>query len=131
MTRAQVWNSWSPGCQATCPNRDIPAVLVRPCIQNALGKNSKLSPSGYSLHRREAAQSCSRTMWRDYIFNPAWSRLGVERAELSEIAVDREEFRVHLGLLRSRLSPKENRARKWVNEHECVGLIEPQFFKVC
>jgi len=74
---------------------------------------------------------CSRTRWRDYIFNPAWSRLGVEPPELSEIAVDREVFRVLLMLLPLRLSPKENRARKWVNEHECVGLIEPQFFKVC
>ena len=51
--------------------------------------------------------------------------------ELSEIAVDREVFRVLLGLLPLRLSPKESRARKWVNEHECVGLIELQFFKVC
>jgi len=49
---------------------------------------------------------------RDYIYDLAWSRLGVERAELSEIAVDREEFRVHLGLLPSRLSPKEKWARK-------------------
>jgi len=82
-------------------------MLVRPCIQNALGKNGKLSHSGYSLHRREAAQSCSRTMWRDYIFNPAWSRLGVEPQELSEIAVGREVFRVLLGLLPLRLSPRK------------------------
>ena len=106
-------------------------MLVRPCIQNAPKKNGKLSRSGYSLHRRETAQSCSRTRWRDYIFNPAWSRLGVEPPELSEISVDREVFRVLLGLLPPRLSPKENRARKSVNEHECVGLTEPQFFKVC
>jgi len=54
--------------------------------------------------------------------NPAWSRLGVEQAELSEIAVDREAYSVILALLPLRLSPKEKRARKWVNEHECVGL---------
>jgi len=53
-----------------------------------------------------------RTRWRDYISGLAWYRLGVERAELSEIAVDREVFRVLLGLLPPRLSPKEKRARK-------------------
>jgi len=39
--------------------------------------------------------------------NPAWSRLGVEQAELSEIAVDREVYSVILALLPLRLSPKE------------------------
>jgi len=48
----------------------------------------------------------------DYISDLAWYRLGVEPPELSEIAVDREVFRVLLGLLPLRLSPKENRARK-------------------
>jgi len=60
-------------------------------------------------------------MWRDYISDLAWSHLGVEPAELSEIAVDREVFQVPLRLLPSRLSPKE----KWhENEkmNECVGL---------
>jgi len=38
-----------------------------------------------------------RPRWSDYIFNPAWSRLGVEPAELSEIAVDREVFQVLRG----------------------------------
>jgi len=32
--------------------------------------------------------------WSDYISDLAWSRPGVESAELSEIAVDREVFRV-------------------------------------
>ena len=57
-----------------------------------------------------------RTTLCNYISDLAWSRLGVERAELSEFAVDREEFRVHLGLLLSPLSPKEKRTRKWVDE---------------
>ena len=48
---AQVWNLWSPEYQATSPNREIPAVLVRPCIQNVPGKNCELSLSGYSLHQ--------------------------------------------------------------------------------
>jgi len=40
----------------------------------------------------------------------AWSRLGVEPAEPSEIAVDREVFQVLLGLLSPRPSPEEKRA---------------------
>jgi len=45
-----------------------------------------------------------RTSWIDYIFDLAWSRLGVEPTELSEIAfaVDREVFQV----LRGRLPPR-------------------------
>ena len=53
-----------------------------------------------------------RSSWRDYISALAWSRLGVDRGELSEIAVDLEVFRVHLGLLPPRPFPKEKRARK-------------------
>jgi len=51
-------------------------------------------------------------MWRDYTFDLSWSRLGVEPAELSEIAVDREVFRILLGLLTPRPSSKEKRERK-------------------
>jgi len=51
-----------------------------------------------------------RPRWSDYISDLAWSRLGVEPAELSEIAVDREVFQVLLGLLLPRRSLEENRA---------------------
>ena len=44
--RSQLWN------------REIPA--VQPCVQNAPGKIGEVRPSGYSLHRREAAQSLSK-----------------------------------------------------------------------
>jgi len=42
------------------------------------------TPTGNMLRARP------RTRWRAYISDLAWFRLGVERAELSEIAVDRE-----------------------------------------
>jgi len=42
---------------------------------------------------------CPKTRLNDYISDLAWSRLGVEATELSEIAVDREVFRVLLVLL--------------------------------
>jgi len=53
-----------------------------------------------------------RTRWRDHIFDLAWFRLGVDRGELSEIPVDREVFRLHLGLLHPQPFPKEKRAGK-------------------
>ena len=71
-----------------------------------------------------------RTRWRDYISGLAWYRLGVERAELSEIAVDREVFRVLLGLLPPRLSPKEKRARKWVNEWVCRPTLNLSVYEI-
>ena len=56
-----------------------------------------------------------------FISDLAWSRLGLERAELSEIAVDREVFRTPLGLL-----PWDSSQRKSGHENEkmneCVGL---------
>jgi len=51
-----------------------------------------------------------RTSWINYISDLAWSRLGVEQAELSEIAVDREVVQVLLGLLPPRPSQEENQA---------------------
>jgi len=47
------------------------------------------------------------TRWSDYISDLAWSRIGVEPAELSEILVDREVLRVLLELLSLRPSPGE------------------------
>jgi len=40
-----------------------------------------------------------RPRWNEYISDLAWSCLGVEPAQLSEIAVDREVFQVLLGAL--------------------------------
>jgi len=57
-----------------------------------------------------------KTEWRNYISDLAWSHLGVELAELSDIAVDCEVFWVLQGLQAPRLSQKEKRARKWENE---------------
>jgi len=63
------------------------------------GKNGKqaLRATVYTTGKRPRGRP--RTRWRDYTSDLAWSRLGVDPAELSEIAVDREVFRVLLGLL--------------------------------
>jgi len=49
-------------------------------------KSSWLSP------RESGLQIVLNIRWNEYIFDLAWSRLGVETAELSEVAVDREVF---------------------------------------
>ena len=56
-----------------------------------------------------------KTRWSDYISDLAWSRLGVEPAELPEITVDREVFRILLGLLPPRSSLQEKGAWWWMN----------------
>ena len=53
-----------------------------------------------------------RSMWRDYISDLAWSRLGVQPAELSEIHENCEVFRV-LVLLPSFTDPPERKSGFW------------------
>jgi len=53
-----------------------------------------------------------RSGWRDYICDLAWSRLGVDPAELSEIAVDHEVFQLLLGLL----SPLPSLEKEWARK---------------
>jgi len=48
-------------------------------------------------------------MWSNCISDLAWSRLGVEQAEPSAIAVDRDVFQVVLWMLPPQLSLEE----KW------------------
>ena len=103
------------------------AMLVRPCIQNVPGKNGEQSPSGYSLHPLESGPG---RMTTDYTSDLAWSRLGVEPAERSEIAVDREVFQVVLGLLPLRLSPKKKRSPKWVNELVCRPTLNLSVYEI-
>ena len=55
--RAQVWNPQSPGCQATSPNREIPAMLVRPCVQNAPRKEWRTKSFKF---QSTPTESCSK-----------------------------------------------------------------------
>jgi len=66
-------------------------------VQNIPGKIGDPSPAGSST--RERLRVRPRTRWSDYISDLAWSRLGVETAEPSDIAVDLEVCRVLLGLV--------------------------------
>ena len=81
-----------------------------------------------STNTRDRPKVHPGTRWRDYISDLAWSCLGVEPVEVSEIAVDREIFGVLLGLLPPRLSPKEKQAPKWVNEWVCRPTLNPSIY---
>jgi len=86
-------------------NPEIPAVLVRSCIQNAPGKNGELSPSGYSRHSRESGpkfiQGPGGVTASPTLLGPVlvWSQQNYVR-----LLLIREVFRVILGLLPTRLS---------------------------
>jgi len=86
-----------------CPRKEWP------CIQSVPGKK-EWRPKSFRLQSTPTGKRPKvypRTRWPYYI-----SDLGVEPAELYEIAIDREVFRVLLGLLPPRLYPKKKRARK-------------------
>jgi len=65
------------------------ATIVNPPLATPTAKRPRSWPS---------------SRWSDYISDHVWLRLGVEPAELSEIAENRKEFWVLLGLLTPRLS---------------------------
>jgi len=70
---------------------------VSSAIQNAPRKTGEASPAGETDGKRPRGRPKSR--WSNCISELAWSRLGVEPAELSEIAVDREVFQALLWML--------------------------------
>ena len=87
-------------------------MLVRPCVQNAPGKNGDICPLGYSLHPRQSGPEIVQETGGVTASPTLLGPFGMEPAELSAIAVDREVFRVLLGLLPPRFSPKETWAQK-------------------
>jgi len=81
-------------------------------------RTNSFGPQSTSTGKRPRV--CPRTRLRNYISDLSWSRLGVERsrlgvepAELSEIAVDPQVFRVILGVL-----PRAFPQRKSGHENE-------------
>jgi len=111
---AQLWNSQSPECQPFLVQIEISQLrwLGHACPERP-GKIGEASPAGSTTEKRVRVRP--RIRWSDYISDLSWSRLGVESAELSEIAVDREVSR-DLGLLPLRPSPEEKRACKWMKK---------------
>jgi len=60
--------------------------------------NEILARQAFWLSPRESGPEVFQVRWSGYTSDLAGSRLGVEPAELFEIAVDREVFQVLLGL---------------------------------
>jgi len=83
----------------------IPAAIVRPRDQNAPGKIGEAGPAGCTEGKADLRPTRHQVTLLH--LDHAWTRLGVEPAELSEIAVDREVFRVFQGLLPPRSSGEE------------------------
>jgi len=77
----------------------------------------------------KADQRLSKDKWRDYVSNLAWSRLGVESEELSEMLLIVRYFGSPR-LRPQRLSPKKKRARKWVNEWVCRPTLKPSTYEI-
>ena len=97
-------------------------MLVRPCIQNAPGKNGELSRFGYSLHRRGAAQSLSKDQVEWLHLRPCLVPSWCGSSRTTWDCCWSWGIFGHPGAAAPATLPKGNRARKWVNEHECVGL---------
>jgi len=128
---AQVWNPWGPECQATFPNRENLAMFVRPRVSRMFQERMVkyvIRATVYNYGKR--ARSRSRTKWRNYISNLAWSRFGLEAGEQSESAVDRELFRVLLGPLSPRFSPNEKRAQNWVTQWLCRPTLKLSIYVI-
>ena len=83
--------------KATSPKSEISVTLVQLSYQNVPGKAGGICPMAAPTGKLPKGRT--RTRWNDHISNLDWSHLGVEPAELSEIAENRGVFRVLLGLL--------------------------------
>ena len=97
----------------TSANRETPARLVRRCVGMSQKRWARQVLLATSTGKRPRCRP--KTRWSDYISDLARFRLGVEPADLSEIADDREVFRVLLGLLLPQPSPEEKQTWKWMN----------------
>ena len=108
---ALLWNQQNRECRTNSPNWEITTTLVRLCIQNAHVRLVRQILLVKSTGKRPKCRPRPRSS--NCISDLAWSSLGVEPAELSEISVDCEVFQV-LVLLPPRPSIGENRAWKWM-----------------
>jgi len=52
VTKNTGLKSVKPGCQVGSPNREIPVMLVRQCVQNVSGKNGEVRPSGQNRRQK-------------------------------------------------------------------------------
>ena len=120
----QLWNSQSLECRNTSPNWKDTTALVRPCIENAQRKADEEALLAKPTGKRPRCPP----RWRNCISDLAWSRLGAEQAELSQIAVDRDVFQILLWMLSPQPSLEEKWAWKWM-QRVTIALVYPPVFK--
>ena len=84
---AQLWNSQSPECRTTFPNREIPATSVGPSVPNTPGKIREASPAGYP-HAKATKRSSKGQMKRIHLRpclvpSSCWARKKYQRLLLT------------------------------------------------
>jgi len=125
---SQLWVSQSSEYRTTSPaNREIPATMVRPRVQNVPWKTGEPRPASYT--HGKAAQDSSNNQGRDYISDLAWPCLDTESAQPSEILLN--VCRCYWLIVAPATLPTGPGQffKKW-NEcfflNTCVGLLEHQ-----
>ena len=99
-------------CRATFPNREISAMLVRPCDHNVPRKLGEASPAGYTHRKATQKSSKDQVEWLHLrpCSVPSWC--GASRT-IHPIAENCEVFCLLPGLLAPPSSQVENRKRNW------------------
>ena len=126
VTKSTGLNSVKPGMSRHFSESRDPSYVSPAMCPECPRKDWRSKPFGlqsaYTTGKRPRCRP--RTRWRDCISDLAWSRLGVEPVELSEIAVDCEVFRVFLRLLPPRLSQgkADTTMNEWMNEYAGLHL---------
>ena len=128
VTRSTSMTSVKPGMSTShfSDSRDPSCVRSAMYIQNVPGKNNELNLLRYNLHSLESGPGCvtiSPTLLGPVL---VWK----QQNYLKLHAVDREVFRVHLGLRLRWLFQKEKRAPKWVNEWVCRPTLNPSIYEI-
>ena len=123
--RAQLWNSYNLGCRATSSHRDPShdGSATWPECPRKDWRAGSCWP-----HPRETGPEVEQGPRWFNCTSYTWSHFGVELAELSEVAENREVFRDHLGLLFPRPSREEKRVWTWIYQWTCLPVeISPAY----
>ena len=132
VTKSTGLKSVKPGKSSQFSESRYPnyCMLVWLCFQNVPGKNGEISPSGYSLHQQESGQEVVQgtgdVSESPTLLGPVlvWSSQNYLRLLLIV-----RYFGSFQGCC-PRLSPKEKRARKWVNGWVCRPTLKLSIYEL-
>jgi len=120
----QLWNSQSPECGTTSPRNwqstDI-TISVSPMFREFPYERSARQVQ-LAIPTEIRFRGHPRLWCSEYISDLAWSRLGVEPAELSKIAVDLEVFQVIMRPTGYLISPHVAHGACWVWDPALIGF---------